>query len=108
MVTGTVAASLVWLVRRPGNRLGYVLLALAVATAIMSLQGATQPLLHSLGIAVVGGLAFSQVVTLFVTPVFYTYLDDLQSWLGKVSSKLPWSSDHETPPADRPTLAAGD
>ena len=53
-------------------------------------------------------LAFSQVVTLFVTPVFYTYLDDLQSWLGKVSSKLPWSSDHETPPADRPTLAAGD
>jgi len=31
-----------------------------------------------LGLAVVGGLAFSQFVTLYVTPVFYTYLDRLQ------------------------------
>ncbi len=49
---GTVAAALYWLVRRPGNRLGSILLALAVATAVMSLQGATQPLLHSMGVAV--------------------------------------------------------
>ncbi len=34
-----------------------------------------------LGVAVVGGLAFSQVVTLYVTPVFYTYLDQFQKWL---------------------------
>ncbi len=31
-----------------------------------------------LGLAVVGGLAFSQVITLYVTPVFYTYLDEFQ------------------------------
>jgi HAE1 family hydrophobic/amphiphilic exporter-1 len=31
-----------------------------------------------LGIAVVGGLAFSQVITLYVTPVIYTYLDAFQ------------------------------
>ena len=42
-----------------------------------------------LGIAVVGGLAFSQLVTLYVTPVIYTYLDTLQQRLGKFSLVRP-------------------
>ncbi len=70
--------------------------------------GASAASRRPLGIAVVGGLAFSQVVTLYVTPVFYTYLDDLQSWLGRVASRLPWSSAPERPVADHPTLASGD
>jgi len=36
-----------------------------------------------LGLAVVGGLAFSQVITLYVTPVVYTYLDALQHRFGR-------------------------
>jgi HAE1 family hydrophobic/amphiphilic exporter-1 len=36
-----------------------------------------------LGLAVVGGLLFSQLLTLYVTPVVYTYLDDFQRWLGR-------------------------
>ncbi len=36
-----------------------------------------------LGLAVVGGLLFSQFLTLFVTPVFYLYMDRLQSLLSR-------------------------
>ena len=45
--------------------------------------GASAASRRPLGIAVVGGLAFSQIVTLYVTPVFYTYLDELQDWAGR-------------------------
>jgi HAE1 family hydrophobic/amphiphilic exporter-1 len=38
---------------------------------------------------VVGGLAFSQLVTLYVTPVFYTYLDALQQRLGRRFAPAP-------------------
>jgi HAE1 family hydrophobic/amphiphilic exporter-1 len=34
-----------------------------------------------LGLVVVGGLLFSQLVTLYLTPVVYTYLAQLQAWL---------------------------
>jgi HAE1 family hydrophobic/amphiphilic exporter-1 len=36
-----------------------------------------------LGLAVVGGLFFSQMLTLFVTPVFYLYMDSLQKKLRR-------------------------
>ncbi|HKD69347.1 MAG TPA: efflux RND transporter permease subunit [Candidatus Binataceae bacterium] len=34
-----------------------------------------------LGVAVVGGLFFSQMLTLYITPVFYTYMDTFHNWL---------------------------
>jgi HAE1 family hydrophobic/amphiphilic exporter-1 len=45
--------------------------------------GASAASRRPLGIAVVGGLVFSQIVTLFVTPVYYTYMDEFQAWLGR-------------------------
>jgi hydrophobic/amphiphilic exporter-1 (mainly G- bacteria), HAE1 family len=40
-----------------------------------------------LGMAVVGGLMFSQLVTLYLTPVFYTYMAALQTKLGRGGKK---------------------
>ncbi len=33
-----------------------------------------------LGLAVVGGLIVSQLITVYITPVYYTYLDSFQRW----------------------------
>ncbi len=41
-----------------------------------------------LGLAVVGGLVFSQLLTLFVTPVVYVYFDRFQAWLGRYAPGL--------------------
>jgi HAE1 family hydrophobic/amphiphilic exporter-1 len=48
-----------------------------------------------LGLVVVGGLMFSQIVTLYLTPVFFTYMAQLQTWLQR----------GRTVPQAQPTLA---
>ncbi len=43
-----------------------------------------------LGLVVVGGLLFSQLVTLYLTPVFYIYLANFQLWVqGKKKEEAP-------------------
>ena len=36
-----------------------------------------------LGIAIVGGLILSQLLTLYTTPVVYLYLDSFKSWCAR-------------------------
>jgi len=44
-----------------------------------------------LGVAVVGGLFFSQIITLYITPVVYTYMDALQRRLARKRTPKPAS-----------------
>jgi hydrophobic/amphiphilic exporter-1 (mainly G- bacteria), HAE1 family len=45
--------------------------------------GAGSEARRPLGLAVVGGLVVSQTLTLYVTPVFYIYMENLQEWLAR-------------------------
>ena len=49
----------------------------ALTGALPIALGAGSESRRPLGVAVVGGHAFSQFVTLYVTPVFYMYFDEL-------------------------------
>jgi len=42
-----------------------------------------------LGIAIVGGLIVSQLLTLYTTPVVYLYLDRFRLWCGRMRAGGP-------------------
>jgi HAE1 family hydrophobic/amphiphilic exporter-1 len=41
-----------------------------------------------LGLAVVGGLIFSQTLTLYITPVYFIYLDRFQNWFSRMIDRI--------------------
>jgi multidrug efflux pump len=45
-------------------------------------RGTGSELRRPLGITIVGGLIFSQAITLYTTPVIYLYMDRLSTWLN--------------------------
>ena len=53
--------------------------ALPIAVGIGAGAQARQPL----GLAVVGGLCFSQIITLYITPVYYSYMETFSLWLNR-------------------------
>jgi HAE1 family hydrophobic/amphiphilic exporter-1 len=60
-----------------------------------------------LGVSVVGGLAFSQVVTLFLTPVFYIYMEDLKLWGGRLFSRKHRAEPETGPSSPGPLPSSG-
>ncbi|MGC2692168.1 MAG: efflux RND transporter permease subunit, partial [Desulfobaccales bacterium] len=45
--------------------------------------GVGSELRRPLGISIVGGLIFSQMLTLYTTPVIYLYLDRFRIWVNR-------------------------
>jgi multidrug efflux pump len=52
-------------------------------------NGVGSELRRPLGIAIVGGLLVSQMLTLFTTPVIYVYMDSLSLWWARVRGRTP-------------------
>jgi multidrug efflux pump len=50
-------------------------------------RGTGSELRRPLGVAIVGGLMVSQMLTIYTTPVVYLYLDRFQTW---IAAHLPW------------------
>ena len=59
-------------------------------------SGIGSELRKPLGVAMVGGLLFSQVLTLYTTPVIYIFFDNLGAWFSRRGSK----SEHGGPETD--------
>jgi len=52
---------------------------------------------RALGVSVVGGLFFSQIVTLFLTPVVYIYLEDARQWFARRLGRKREVVSHDAP-----------
>lgn len=74
--------------------------ALLGAVPMMVGTGVGSEIRQPLGYAIVGGLALSQVLTLYTTPVVYLYLDRLQNWLFGTRRRQTASRDIHPAPAE--------
>ena len=67
--------------------------------------GAGSELRQPLGIAVVGGLMVSQLLTLFITPVVYFYLDKVETWTKRGGRPVKAAKDVEAAAATVPVAS---
>jgi len=83
-------------------------LAALVGTLPIALgHGAGAESRRPLGVAVVGGLLFSQIITLYITPVVYTYLDSWQQRMARKKVKAPLAYPEPGTGEARPAGATG-
>jgi multidrug efflux pump len=57
--------------------------ALLAAVPLVVASGPGTELRRPLGITIIGGLIVSQLLTLYITPVVYLYLESFQVWVRK-------------------------
>lgn len=131
VILGTTAVAIYWLVRRPGNRMAVILLILGAAYTGISLQGASSPLLHSIGVlfdpvmfilayyavfAFPQGRLVSPLDKLLIGAQFAIVLASFLPWFlfsPYVSGAAPLAHCNSACPrnalmiADRPSIAAG-
>jgi hypothetical protein len=130
MIFGATVAGLVWVRRRPANRVGLMLLALALVTAVVPLQGSDSAYLHSLGVLVEPVYFLLTYVVVFAFPegnrigraerlilalITLYFLVGFVPWMffsPVVPGGAPLAGCDPCPPnglmiADRPNLAAG-
>jgi HAE1 family hydrophobic/amphiphilic exporter-1 len=74
--------------------------ALLGAVPMMVSTGVGSEMRQPLGYAIVGGLALSQVLTLYTTPVIYIYFDHLQTWMFRGRREQAASVHAESQPAE--------
>jgi len=67
------------------------------AMPIALAYGPTGPERSSLGIAIVGGLCVSQIITLYLTPVVFLYFESCSDWAKSQASKSTIHRTHERP-----------
>jgi multidrug efflux pump subunit AcrB len=68
-----------------------IMTTIAMGAGMMPLAlgwGADPSFRSPMAIAVIGGLITSTLLSLLVVPVVFTYIDDLEHWLGRVSGML--------------------
>ncbi|WP_283811557.1 efflux RND transporter permease subunit [Bradyrhizobium betae] len=74
--------------------------ALLGAVPMMVGTGVGSEIRQPLGYAIVGGLALSQILTLYTTPIVYLYLDRLQNWIFGTRRDQAISRDVHPAPAE--------